>query len=297
MATRNQVLSLFGASPEQILQQRRQEQAMEVLKQSDPYQRAGSAIGLGLARMFGGEPAEVTRQRELYGMLEGVNFESPEQMRQAATSLQSQFPDRALQLLSMADQLETTQQQRATSAATEAQAGRFNIPVIVDYKRIEKANPIPGQPPIVSYEPVTENVPHTLDAEGNPSPLIDLDKYYPNRKQAQRVVQQGTEDTEALTLSENAIVLPNTTSGIPIAKDGDVFYQLDSEGNPLRVITKEEAQRAGATIPEPKKPELPIIEEQRKKVEEEIKTGRIKQSTTSPSATVFDRDNPFAGGL
>lgn len=143
MATRNQVLSLFGASPEQILEQRRREQAMEVLKQSDPYQRAGSAIGVGLARMFGGEPAEVTRQRELYSMLEGVNFESPEQMRQAAATLQSQFPDRALQLISMAEASEAKQQDIATSKArqqaseAELRRGQFERGVTTESVQVE----------------------------------------------------------------------------------------------------------------------------------------------------------------
>ena len=153
MATRNQVLSLFGASPEQILEQRRREQAAEVLKQRDPFARAGGAIGMGLARLFGGEPAEVTRQRELYSQLEGVNFESPEQMRAAAASLQNQFPDRALQLLGMAEQSEARQQQVATGVAqqslAEAKTGEIEakgnfveVPVLIPQIKID----ITGRP-------------------------------------------------------------------------------------------------------------------------------------------------------
>jgi len=148
MATRNQVLSLFGASPEQILEQRRREQASEVLKQRDPFARAGGAIGMGLARLFGGEPAEVTRQRELYSQLQGVNFENPEQMRAAAASLSSQFPDRALQLLSMAEQSEARQQQIATQGAQadlaiakkgeiEAKGQLAEVPVLIPQTKVD----------------------------------------------------------------------------------------------------------------------------------------------------------------
>jgi len=146
--TRNQVLSLFGASPEQILAKRRREDAMAVLRQQDPFARAGGAIGLGLARMFGGEPAEVTRQRELYGKLEGVNFENPQQMRAAAATLASQFPDRALQLVTMADAMETSQQRRSTAEAQQelarAQAGKIEdesnfveVPTLIPQTKVD----------------------------------------------------------------------------------------------------------------------------------------------------------------
>ena len=167
MATRNQVLSLFGASPEQILEQRRREQAAEVLKQRDPFARAGGAIGMGLARLFGGEPAEVTRQRELYSQLQGVNFENPEQMRAAAASLSSQFPDRALQLLSLAEQSEARQQQIATGVAQEGLAeakteeieakGNFvEVPVLIPQTKID----ITGRPS-TSY--TTQKIPVLKD--------------------------------------------------------------------------------------------------------------------------------------
>ena len=141
MATRNQVLSLFGASPEQIMQRQAQEQARALQAIQNPYQQVGAVIGTGLGRLFGGEDPEVAKQRELYAMLEGVNLESPEQLRAAAASLASQFPDRALQLISMADQMETTAQQRSTSAAqaaaAQAQADFTKVPVITMKQTID----------------------------------------------------------------------------------------------------------------------------------------------------------------
>lgn len=125
MANRDQVLGMFGASPEAIMARIRRERAQEVLKTQDPFQRAGGAIGLGLARMFGGEPEEVTRQRRLQETLQGVDMTNPEQMIQAAGLLnQAGFQNEALQLLSRADEFRTSAQQRATSQAQAELAGQ-----------------------------------------------------------------------------------------------------------------------------------------------------------------------------
>lgn len=125
MAQRDQVLGMFGASPEQIMARIRREQAQDVLRTQDPFQRAGGAIGMGLARMFGGEPAEVTRQRQLQQTLQGVNMEDPEQMTQAARVLnQSGFSNEAMQLLSRADQFRTSQMDRERSQASIDLAGQ-----------------------------------------------------------------------------------------------------------------------------------------------------------------------------
>ena len=60
MATRSQVLSMFGATPEQVLQAELQRQQDFLRSASgDPYQMAGAALGLGLARLFGGKSKEV----------------------------------------------------------------------------------------------------------------------------------------------------------------------------------------------------------------------------------------------
>lgn len=108
MASRNEVLTLFGATPEQIMEKQRREQAAMVLNQQDPFARAGSAIGVGLARLFGGESADVQEARRLQGAQEGISLDTPEGMRAAAQRLQELgFTDRALQLNSLADQRET----------------------------------------------------------------------------------------------------------------------------------------------------------------------------------------------
>jgi hypothetical protein len=96
----------------------RREQAQEVLRTQDPFQRAGGAIGMGLARMFGGEPEEVTRQRRLQQALQGVDMTNPEQMTQAASMLnQAGFSNEAMQLLSRADEFRTSAIGRERSQA------------------------------------------------------------------------------------------------------------------------------------------------------------------------------------
>ena len=117
MARRNEVLTLFGATPEQIMEKQRREQAAMVLGQQDPFARAGSAIGVGLARMFGGESADVIEARRLQETKQGLNLNTSEGMREAASRLSAAgFEDRALELLNMADQRDTAEQARTLGA-------------------------------------------------------------------------------------------------------------------------------------------------------------------------------------
>lgn len=117
MARRNEVLTLFGATPEQIMEKQRREQAAMVLGQQDPFARAGSAIGIGLARMFGGESADVIESRRLQETKKGLNLNTSEGMREAASRLSAAgFEDRALELLNMADQRDTAEQARTLGA-------------------------------------------------------------------------------------------------------------------------------------------------------------------------------------
>ena len=293
MATRNQVLSLFGASPEQILEQRRREQAADILKQADPFQRAGSAIGVGLARMFGGEPAEVARQRELYSQLEGVNFESPEQMRAAAASLQNQFPDRALQLLSLAEQSEARQQTIASSKAQQALAERQANEVTRKYKvKVKVFEPlIPGGPAVEKTKEQLIDVKGTLNEDGT---------FNPYGGQLDFLQQQGADVSpveDFPKVNAEAVGIANR-QGVDIRRQPNGEYVIVNDDERIvRTLTEEEVKSLGGKPPEPQKEELPIVKEKRQQVEKEIEKGRIKQSTTQPSGTVFDPDNPFASGL
>jgi len=155
MATRTQVLSLFGATPEQIQERQRQQQSEMILSQQDPYARTGAALGVGLARLFGGETPEVTRARQLQNVLQNVNMENPEEMLQAAGVLrQAGFPNEALGLINRADQFKTSAQQRAASAA-QVEASEQQVAA-------SKATVKRGQ---FDYVQEKEAVPVTLDGQ------------------------------------------------------------------------------------------------------------------------------------
>ena len=282
MATRNQVLSLFGASPEQIMQRQAQEQAKALQAIQNPYQQAGAVIGTGLGRLFGGEDPEVTKQRELYAMLEGVNLESPEQLRAAAASLASQFPDRALQLISMADQMETTAQQRDTSAAqaaaAQAQANFTKVPVITMKQTID---------------PYTNQVVQTPTITEITVPVGEAQQYRDRFNKAMEGVTTDSNVT-ARTVPENAVRF-NTGVGTPVALINGEYYIVTDEGNlgskvpdlkSLGGIT----QQSSGNAPAPRPPELPVIQERRQQVEEQIRQDRM----ALPSTAAQDQLNPFS---
>lgn len=186
MAQRDQVLGMFGASPEQIMARIRREQAQDVLRTQDPFQRAGGAIGMGLARMFGGEPAEVTRQRQLQQTLQGVNMEDPEQMTQAARVLnQSGFSNEAMQLLSRADQFRTSAMERERSQASIDLAGQQ-----VEASKAEVARGL--------FERVDETIsqPVTIDGQTYYVPVKAKVKY--NKETGAREVLTSTSELEQM---------------------------------------------------------------------------------------------------
>ncbi len=274
MATRNQVLSLFGASPEQILEQRRREDAMSVLKQQDPFARAGGAIGLGLARMFGGEPAEVTRQRELFGQLEGVNFENPEQMRAAAATLASQFPDKALQLITMADSMDTSKQRRATAEAqqqsaeasalaSKKQTDEVTRPMVVDVVQYKPM--FMGGDPVRQVGQQVINVKGTLDKDGKFVPYGGALNF--------------GDDTEVINAKEVTNQTPKVTwqgdNGVSLGSlDGKNWYPLNDEGFllPGNPISKDSLGRGSI-----------VTDQQDQEKEQETKTLRPNQVPPRPN--------------
>ena len=106
MATRNQVLSLFGATPEQVMQRQAQEQAQALQAMQNPYQQVGAVIGTGLGRLFGGESPEVSQARQMQEALQGVDTNDPNALRSLAKTVQGFAPERSLQILDRATQLE-----------------------------------------------------------------------------------------------------------------------------------------------------------------------------------------------
>jgi len=74
MAIRSQVLSLFGATPEQV-RQRELEQQQSFLRSmaNDPFQSAGAALGLGLASLFGGKSKAVQEAEQRQEAVQGID--------------------------------------------------------------------------------------------------------------------------------------------------------------------------------------------------------------------------------
>ncbi len=109
MATRQQVLSLFGATPEQIMQTQREQQQAFMQSQRSPEGMAGGAIGLGLARLFGGPSSEMQMAERMQQAIAGVNPNDPEALRSLAQSVAQFAPERALQIAAYAGELEKSQ--------------------------------------------------------------------------------------------------------------------------------------------------------------------------------------------
>ena len=108
MAQRNQVVSLFGLSPEQLIQQQQETRRAEIQAVDDPYRRTGMQIGQQLQGMFGGgqESPEVVQARQMQEALQGIDTSDSTQLRELAAVVKDFAPDRALQILDRASSLE-----------------------------------------------------------------------------------------------------------------------------------------------------------------------------------------------
>lgn len=118
MATRTQVLSLFGATPEQIRQQQALAEAERVQAIRDPYQQTGAVLGAGLARLFAGPSPEETQAMQMQEALQGVDVSDPEALREVARTVSTFAPDRALMILDRASQVEGVARQKEIDEAT-----------------------------------------------------------------------------------------------------------------------------------------------------------------------------------
>ena len=72
MARRDQVLSLFGASPAQVLQRIREEEQMRMSQMRSPEAKVGFGLGRSIGRAFGGEDPRVTEARQRQAIGQGI---------------------------------------------------------------------------------------------------------------------------------------------------------------------------------------------------------------------------------
>ena len=166
MATRprSQVLSMFGiTTPEQVLQEELERQQSFLNSQQSGFGRSGAALGIGLARLFGGKSEQLTRAEQLQERFKGVDVNSPEALREAARGIADLAPEQALQIASYARQLERDQM-----------APTVNLPIQVGTKPKYMLNPLTQQYEQVGEEPIFRDVPF----ERLPSGLRSLDPRY-----------------------------------------------------------------------------------------------------------------------
>lgn len=166
MATRQQVLSLFGATPAQIQERQRQQQQEFLAAQRTPEQLAGGAIGVGLARLFSGKSPEMQVAEQMQEAVKGVDVNNPAALRELATTVANFAPEQALQIATYAGQLEKTQMGEVVSAPL--QVGTKPI-----YKQEFNEAGLPtGKYIVVGQEPVFRDVPHKRTA-GGLTPLVN----------------------------------------------------------------------------------------------------------------------------
>lgn len=225
MATRSQVLSMFGATPEQVRQQEMERrQAFLRSASGDPYQMAGGAIGLGLSRLFGGKSEQLTQAEQLQERLKGIDVNSPDALREAAKSVADIAPEQALQIASYARQLERDQM-----------APTVNLPVQVGTKPKYMLNPLSQQYEQVGEEPIFRDVPF----ERLPSGLKSLDPRYSLDMVDQETLGQlniQSEEAAAKVNAEQSMarVLQrdekgNLVEATPTAADAEPTLQMTTE--------------------------------------------------------------------
>jgi hypothetical protein len=237
MASRNEVLTLFGATPEQIMEKERREQARMVLQQQDPYARLGAALGTGLARLFGGESADVIEARNLQSAKEGIDLTTEEGMREAAKRLQSAgFEERALQILDMADRKATAEQARGLQGQTQVNK---EIPVEVPfYDRFNDK---------MSTKTVMIKVPYQWDPKTKTTTPIFGPEYEEQLKQQaiadaeaniQVEVSPASQSEESLKARDRAMWANTPVDGIMKMTNG-TYVRKGADGTPI-VVSQEE---------------------------------------------------------
>ena len=127
MARRDQVLSLFGASPAQVLQRIREENQALMAKQRSPQAAVGFGIGSELMRAFGPEDPRVTQARQRQAIAQGIQApmgtsgyfaEAAQRFKEQGMTESALAATQQAQVLRQAEQ-EKAQAQRAQSAAVE----------------------------------------------------------------------------------------------------------------------------------------------------------------------------------
>jgi len=297
MATRNQVLSLFGATPAQIQEQQRQKQAEMILSQRDPYAKTGAALGTALAGLFGGKTPEVERAEQLQQALGQVQFENSESMYQGAEMLNTMgFTNEAVQLLGLAQDRAMNEQSMATSKAQEIKAGFMPVSKFQGMQDVYGKD-MAGNAVVVGQKPVYDDV---------PIPIKDYDQYikgegdyagwYPSAEQA-----SATSKTTATPVPKNSVTI-QTSTGTPVVavpKEGGGFnyFTKTDEGTLGVQLTPEQVKEAGGQLANSQSSKLPVIRERRQQNNAATRTispEETRKRMQQPSTAAEDQTNPFS---
>lgn len=127
MARRDQVLSLFGASPAQVLQRIREEDLQFMSQMQTPESRVGFGLGRAIGRAFGGEDPRVKQARQRQAIAQGIQApmgtsgyfaEAAQRFQEQGMTESALAATQQAQVLRQAEQ-EKAQAQRAQTAAVE----------------------------------------------------------------------------------------------------------------------------------------------------------------------------------
>ena len=247
MATRNEVLTLFGATPQQIAEKQRREQAAIVLSQQDPYAKVGTAIGVGLGRLFGGKSAEVIEAEQLQEARTGIDLQSVEGMRAAAARLaQAGFEDRSLQLLDLASRREA-EEQRQGLAGNQVIEKEIYVPV-------KTTDPVTGDP---VTKQVKINVPYYFDPKTKATTPIFGTEYEESLAKQQLENIAVTVETETTSLTPRERLEQKQRKELTDLAVGGI-YRLPTTGRTVRklpdgkfeYLTREQIDEAAGINPE-----------------------------------------------
>lgn len=268
MATRDQVLSLFGATPQQILERQRRSNAEFMAAQRDPFGQAGAAIGLGLARAFGKPSQEMQMAEQMQAAVAGVDPNDPEALRQLAKTVSSFAPERALQIAAYAGELEKSQM-----------PSTVDVPAIVGYETEPDIDPVSGlqrvdadKKPLFKRNPIFRNVPFERTPEG----LRSLVPGYSLPKGSSTAVKDQPDATtpEApvpdYITNEQGVVVRNP------AKTGEATATTTTQATP-------------AATAQPAPTQEPFVPQQGRIITDPAEIARLEQSLLTPGAQAAPR--------
>ena len=160
MATREQILGMFGATPDQIAARERQRKADFFASQRTNEQSLGSGLAMAAQSLFGKPSQEMQMAQQMQGVMQGIDPNDATQLRALAKTVAEFAPERALQIARYANEIE----QQTTGE-------RVSFPVKVGTKPIMKVD-IQGNSVKVGEEDIWKEVPHTK-VDGKWTPMLD----------------------------------------------------------------------------------------------------------------------------